>query len=86
MKPKHGGICRNHLSLHVPLMVLMLLSSGQSLKKAYMNIRTVTEVKNAELARYHQDKEVILHDCKEEMGWDIFFSNRTICCKKTNWQ
>ena len=28
---------------------------------------------NAELARYHQDKEVILHDCKEEMGWDIFF-------------
>ena len=45
LKPKHGGICRNHLSLHVPLMVLMLLSSGQSLKKAYMNIRTVTEVK-----------------------------------------
>lgn len=28
---------------------------------------------NVKLTQCHQDKEVILHDCKEEMGWDIFF-------------
>ncbi|HEC5166150.1 TPA: hypothetical protein R3U69_002715 [Escherichia coli] len=28
---------------------------------------------NAKLSRYHQDNDVILHGCKEEMGWDIFF-------------
>ena len=40
---------------------------------------------NAELARYHQDKEVILQIVRKR--WDgISFSNRTICCKKTNWQ
>lgn len=28
---------------------------------------------NVELVRYHQDNEIILHGCKEGMGWDIFF-------------
>ncbi|MGV7963792.1 hypothetical protein QPK13_22825 [Photorhabdus tasmaniensis] len=28
---------------------------------------------NAKLSKYRKDKEVILHDCKEDMGWDIFF-------------
>lgn len=43
------------------------------LKKSLYEYTHSFESENVKLSQYHQDKEIILHDCKEDMGWDIFF-------------
>ncbi|EGH2839885.1 hypothetical protein J6187_004489 [Salmonella enterica] len=43
------------------------------LKKCLYENTHSSESENVKLSQCLQDKEIIFHDCKDDMGWDIFF-------------